>query len=324
MTYKLLSGLFVLNLQLFSDGNAAAPGAATAGTTATVVTGGENTPSASNPIEDKATATPKVIYGKQENNSTPTEKVRKSFEDIVKSDDYKEEAKAYFDKTFQRRMKTSQETISGLEAENAKMKSILDMNNLRYGLDPNSDTYLDDYAAKVQGDRKLYEDEALAAGMDVDSYIKVKNAERVLAQNEKEMERRQNDELLRGHIERLTRESQEFVKQFPNFNIEAELQNPRFRKLVDPAEYGGSGLSVEDAFYAVHHNDIIKSYAQNAASQATTQVANAVATNQSRPKENGLSSSTPSIIKDDPSKLTLDDFKKIQEEYHRTGVRVSF
>lgn len=322
MTSKRIVVLSALNLQLFADGTGTTAGAPASTNVAAGNSTGENTSTASNPIEDKATAETKVIYGKQE--TIPVSEERKSFEDLVKSDEYKDEAKAYYDKVFSRRMKKSQDTISGLESQNEKMRAILEMQNVRYGLNPESETYLDDFASKVQGDTKLYEEEALEAGMKVEDYMKLKQAEQVIERNKRDEANREAQELISSHVQRLSEEAQQLKTEFPNFDIEAELQNPKFKKLVDPPEFGGSGISVKDAFYAIHHKDILKSYAQNAVNQATTQVANSIAINKARPAENGLSKSTPITVKDDPSTYTLEDFKRIRDEFHRTGYRPKF
>ena len=319
MTLKKHVDLISLNLQLFADGGGASAGAPSTGNTAAVNSAGENTSTASNPIEDEATVQPKVIYGKQEN-SIPE---RKSFEELVKGD-YKDEAKAYMDKAFSRRMGKMRETNDGLSAENAKMRQILEMSNIRYGLDPASATFLDDFAAKVQDDTKLYEDEALEAGMKVEDYIKLKKAESIIEQNKRVEADREANEMIQNHIQKISDEAKQLVTEFPNFDLEAEFQNEKFRKLIDPPELGGSGISVRDAFFAVHHNEIMKSYAQAAASQATEQVANAIANNKTRPSENGLSKRAPATVKDDPSKFTKEDFDNIHEEFLRTGYRPKF
>jgi len=52
------------------------------------------------------------------------------------------------------------------------------------------------------------------------------------------------------HIEGLRQEGEELKKTFPNFDLQNELQNPVFRRMTAP----GSGLTVADAYYAVHRN----------------------------------------------------------------------
>lgn len=314
----------MLNLQLFADG--ATAGASSGSVGGSTTNSGENSSNALDPARDKATAKPKakIVYGKQntvltdtETQSTDTE--RKSFKDLIESEEYSEEAKAYMDKTFSKRFAK----YKGIEEENAKMRSILEMSNMRYGLDPNSDTYLDDFAQKVQGDKKLYEDEAMEAGMDVEQYIKVKNAERIIEQNRRFEADRQQNELIQGHINNMIGQAEKLQSEFANFNLEAELQNPTFKRLVDPPSLGGAGISVRDAFFAVHHDEITKAIATSAVNQATINTANAISNNKSRPVENGLTNKASVIVKDDPSKFKKSDFDSIKERVRR-GETIKF
>ena len=182
-----------INLQLFADGGASA-GAAAGGDAGAAGTGsagsqGDNAYSALN-IPAKA----KHIFDKmpkaQVNSSTqesententetettntdgetPTEKSKTKipFSELVKSEEYKQEAQEYFDSRIGRRLAK----YKGLEADNQAMRDIIDKVNLRYGVNPESETFLTDFAAAVDKDTKLYEDEAANAGMTVDEFRK--------------------------------------------------------------------------------------------------------------------------------------------------------
>lgn len=320
----------VLNLQLFADGGGAAAGAPAGGTAAGEGTGskaGDNSSNASFPAEDKATAEPRIIYGKQESatdnddgNSETVPQKKLSFADLVKSEDYKDEAKAFMDKAFSKRFKEQDK----LKAENAKMRSILDMQNMRYGLDPNSATYLDDFSNKVQNDTKLYEEEAVKAGLNVEEYLKVKNAERIIADNKRYEADRQRNEFVQNHVRNLVEQAEKLKSEFPAFDLESEMTNPQFKRLVDPPELGGAGISVDNAFRVIHNKEIMQATVNNAVNQTAINTANAVKANRGRPKENGLNHKASVIVKDDPSKLTKADFDRIKEEYRRTGVRPKF
>lgn len=310
-----------LNLQLFAEGGATA--GATSATTATGTTGTVGETSTSVPTGNENTT---VLYGKQEKNigksdSTKKEKSsRKTFEELVNSEEYSEEAKEYMNKHFSKRLSK----FKGYEAENAKMKEILEMQNLRYGLDSSSATYLDDYAKKVQNDTKLFEDEALEMGVPVEEYLKIKNAELIISQNKRNEENRQRNSVIQNHLQNMIGQAEQLKTEFPNFDIEKELNDNRFKRLVDPPELGGAGISVKDAYFAVHNKEIMKATVSNAVNQAQIRTANAVTSNKERPVENGLSNNASVIIKDDPSQFKLDDFKKIKETYRRTGYRPKF
>lgn len=327
-----------LNLQLFADGGGASAGASGTGASADGVSegAGENSFSALG-IPDKA----KHIVDKMpkmakqttaENVAEPTGKEsastsesvdtnsRRSFEELVKSDEYASEAKDYMNKTFAKRMSK----YKGLEAENARMREILDMQNLRYGLDSASSSYLDDYKSAVENDTKLYEDAALDAGLTVEQYMQVKRAEQVIKQNEADTRAREANEMVQKHISNLVEQAEALKKKYPSFNLENELANPKFRQLVDTAEFGGSGVPVETAFLVVHHDEIMQSTIANAVEQANIATANAVHANRNRAVEGGLSNAQTATTYEDVSKYTLDDFKKIRENYKRNGVRPRF
>lgn len=286
-----------------------------------VDTTGENSSTAPNPDGDKATATTETIYGKQdtEQNTVNSEvPARKSFKEVIK--EYGDEATDYLNKSISKRLNK----YKNIEAENSRMREILQMQSERYGLDVESDTFLDDFANKVQNDTKLYEEEALQSGLPVEDYIKVKNAERIIAQNKRNEENRQQEQAINAHIQNLIEQSEKLKTEFNNFDLEAEIQNPTFKRLVDPPEMGGIGMSVKDAFYAVHYKEIMQANTQNIVNQVAVNTAQAVATNKARPSENGLSKKSAVVVKDDPSKFTLEDFKKIKEQMYRTGVAPRF
>ena len=327
-----------INLQLFADGGASAGAAPSgeAGATGTE-TQGENAYSALN-IPAKAKhildKMPKVEVKnnaqESENNDTETVEtdgetsVKKNektpFSELVKSDEYKQEAQEYFDSRIGRRLAK----YKGLEADNQAMREIIDKVNLRYGVNPESETFLADFAAAVDNDTRLYEDEAASAGMTVDEFVKVKSAERIIAQNKIAEQNRQLNEMTQRHVSNLIQQAEAFKEKVPTFDIQAEMENPQFKKLVDPPELGGVGLPVETAFNAFHHNEIMQATLANAVNQASISTANAVQTNLNRPQESGLNASHSPMTKLDPSKLKLEDFKKIQEEFRRTGKKPTF
>jgi len=88
---------------------------------------------------------------------------------------------------------------------------------------------------------------------------------------------------LRDHYARLQADSKALQAEFPGFVLEEALQDPRFLRMTAP----GSGITVEDAYYALHHREIQKAGLEAAARAAEQKVASAVAANRARPKENG-------------------------------------
>ena len=325
---SIISAIF--NLQLFSDGGASAGASAGDGADGGVNNGSGDPydalgiPAKAKHIVDKmpknkqAETTNTQTNGNNEETPTGETSQRKAFKDVI--NEYGDEAKEYMNNAFSKRLSK----YKGIEEENAKMKEILGLQNIRYGLDTESKSYLDDYMSAVQNDSKIFEDKAMEAGMSVDEYMKVQRAEQIIRDNDRREQLRKQDELTQNHVRNLVEQSEALKSEFPNFNIENEIANPQFKRLVDPPELGGAGLSVRNAFFALHNSDIMKATMNNAVNQAAINTANAVQTNKNRPSENGLSSAQTVTVKENPANYKLEDFQRIRDEFRRTGVRPKF
>ena len=119
----------------------------------------------------------------------------------------------------------------------------------------------------------------------------------------------QREAALRQHFARLTEQAEELKRTFPDFDLMREMQNPAFLRMTAP----GTGMSVKDAFYAVHGEDIQRESMQYAAVQAGRRIAASVQAGASRPVENGIRGSAPVSIGFDIRGMN----KKQREEYRR-------
>lgn len=157
-------------------------------------------------------------------------------------------------------------------------------------------------------DDEIYAKEAYDHNMSVEDYKRSLEKEReikALSQKVKENEEREQK---RAWIQELRAQVPQVQKIFPSFDLDEEMKNPNFAYLVRP----GSPTSIEDAMYAVHHREILSGAVKTAAQQAAQKTANAVAANKLRPKEGGLSSIPPVVVKSDPSKWTKEDRAEIR------------
>ena len=80
-------------------------------------------------------------------------------------------------------------------------------------------------------------------------------------------------------------------KVFPNFDLRTELSNPAFARMTSP----NVGISVEDAYYAVHRNEIQTAAMQVTAQKTAEKISNAIQSGSRRPDESGASSQAPSV-----------------------------
>ena len=119
--------------------------------------------------------------------------------------------------------------------------------------------------------------------------------------------------MLRSHFRKLVEQSEEMKSVFPGFDLEAELQNPSFARLTSPEV----GISVRDAYFALHHDDIQKASMQYAARQAMQQVAQSVQANGARTVENGMLSTGAVQAKTNPKEFTRQDREEIRRRVRR-------
>lgn len=245
-----------------------------------------------------------------------------SFRDLIKGDEYKAEADEYIQGVIRDRLKSSKANEQML----ASMSPIIARTAEKYGLDA-SDLGKLDYAAlaaKMDEDTSGLEDEALEKGMSVETLANLKALER---QNK---ELREREALSRREAEEretfadLARQAEELAKIVPGFNIAAEMQaNSKFARMVMPPSMRGSGLSVEEAYFATHHNELMQAGMAAAQQRAQQQIVNSIRSG-SRPVENGTRSAgagAPPAM--DPATLTPEQRRQIRERA-KNGERIEF
>ena len=85
---------------------------------------------------------------------------------------------------------------------------------------------------------------------------------------------------VRGHFESLQRQGEDMAKRYAGFDLQKELDDPVFFKLTGPHV----GLSVEDAYMAVHHREVTRAIAEG----TRRELSNAIRAGAGRPAEHGL------------------------------------
>ncbi len=126
-------------------------------------------------------------------------------------------------------------------------------------------------------------------------------------------------EAMRRHFLTLSRQAAELRKTVPDFDLLREMNDPGFARLTAP----GTGVSVRDAFYALHGADIQRDSMAYAAQKAGERIAASVRAGASRPLENGMERSGGVNMALDISGMD----RKTREEYRRrirSGERIDF
>lgn len=161
-----------------------------------------------------------------------------------------------------------------------------------------------DYAAlskTILDDDSLYEDEAEAAGMTVEAY---KSYQR-LKQHADEMDAREQQQAqeieIQNHLRNLAQQGEALKQTFPDFDLRKELNNDAFRRLTSP----NIGMSVEDAYFAVHRKELMPQVMAAGVRTAQTRIAQSLQANGARPMEGAMQgASTAADVHISPKQMT--------------------
>lgn len=169
----------------------------------------------------------------------------------------------------------------------------------------------------INDDNRMYEGKADQLGIPVEAAKRMDQLERADQRHrEQDAETEAQNQLMR-HIEGLRQEGEELKKTFPNFDLQNELQNPIFRRMTAP----GSGLTVADAYYAVHRKEIQAAAAQVTAQQVAEKLSNSIQANSRRPTEAGTAAQAPTVTSFDYTKMSKDQRADLKRRIREAAAR---
>lgn len=307
--------LFALNLHLF-DGEGAAAAAGEAGAQGEAPQA--NVPGVTR--RGKSGALSNVLYGSEADRIAPAaeeqkpevkttsntlEEKRKSFRDMISGeykDQYTEEIQRVIDRRFAE--------TKNLQKQVDDAKPILDKLAARYNV---LDGDMSKLAKAIDDDHTYWSVAAEEAGMDETSFremqeLKRQNAELLRMQQDRQA-RAQADIKARQWFE----EGQALKSQYPQFDMTAEMQNPKFIELLQ------HNMPVADAFKIIHFDELM---ADNAMSTQKAVTEN-IRAKGARPAENGAASQSPFTVKRSASQLNRADRTEIVARVRR-GEQISF
>lgn len=245
----------------------------------------------------------------EEKTETPA---RMSWDEIMKDPEYNKQMQL----TIQNRLKSAK----GAEETLAKLTPALELLARKHGLDPANMDY-DALTKAISDDDSYYEDKALQMGTSVETAKKIDQEERDTARQKKAEELSIQDQKMRNHFASLENQAKEMQKVVPNFDLQTELKNPAFLRMTSP----NVGISVRDAYYAVHHDEMQTAAMQATAKATAQQISNNIQARQRRPDENGISGQAPSATTFNYSKASPEQraaFKKDLLERMARGEKV--
>ncbi len=209
-------------------------------------------------------------------------KARMSWDEIMADPEYNKQMQA----VVQSRLRSAK----GAEDTLGKLAPALEVLARKHGQDPANINY-EELAKAISNDESFYEDKALEMGVDVATARKIDQEERETARQQRQQQQTLEQQKFEQHIVRLEQQGEEMKKVFPNFDLRTELQNPNFARMTSP----NVGISVEDAYYAVHRKELQTAAMQVTAQKTAQSISNAIASGSRRPDENGTSGQAPSV-----------------------------
>ncbi len=157
----------------------------------------------------------------------------------------------------------------------------------KYGIEPNEKGEFDRkaIARAVEADDSLREQRAIDNNSDVGTQRQLDDLEYYRYTKRKEEEEELEQRSLRQHVEKLRRQEAQMKEEFPGFDLRTELENETFRRWVGPE----IGMSVRDAYYALHREELDKARTAAIAQRMQEAMAANIAAGQARPEERGRS-----------------------------------
>ena len=308
----------MLSLQIFAEGGAGAAGGAGDGGTAQ---GQGVTEAAALPQTKGAKNNPlaDVKYGIQED-TAPAAAVQQTtteaqsdpnaeFEKLIKGQ-YKEQYDARVQDTIQKRLKGSKETVDKYNA----LASTLEILANKYGVDA---TNIEALNKAIQEDDTFFEEEALKRGMSVQDYKTIRKMERENADLKRQMQERESKENANKLYAQWMQQEQATKQVYPSFDMQAEMQNPKFVDLLR------SNIDVRTAYEVLHKDEILPAAMQFTAKTVEQKITNKIIANGARPTENGMSSQGAAVVKSDVSQLSKADRAEIIRRVQR-GEKIRF
>lgn len=300
MPYKNL-----LNLQLFAEDG----GADTAGTGELATSATEN--SASDGVATGGTGE-QVVTASQDG-----QQQEETFESLI-AGKYKKDYEKSVKSAIQKRFKNQRD----LQGQIDRIDPIVRTMAQRYNIKPAADgsISIDDLHNAIMNDNSAYEQEAFQRGMNVEDLKVLKRLEAenatLRAQNARTAEQREWDALMQ--------QGEQVKQMYPEFDLDAEMQNPQFGRLLATMQKSGFPNAVRTAYEAVHREEIMGGAMRYAVAQTEQKISKSIQSGMRRPAENGTTQQAAANVgTTDPSKLTRAQIEDIKRRAER-GEKITF
>lgn len=241
--------------------------------------------------------------------SNTLEERRKAFDELIDGE-YKDMFTERMQQVINRRFKETK----GLEESLSAQKPILDMLMQRYGI---ADGDMAKLQSAIEEDTGYWEEAAEEAGLTVEQYKAMQKLERENAEFKAMRQRQLGEQAAQQQLATWYKDAEVVKETYPGFDLRTEIADQQFRGLLR------AGIPMQQAYELVHMEEIKASAAKVAAQTAGEQMAARMKSKASRPKENGTSTQSAVIVKNDVSKLTREDRAEIARRAQR-GESIKF
>lgn len=145
-------------------------------------------------------------------------------------------------------------------------------------------------AKAITEDSSFYEQRAEELGVSPDMARRMDQMERFERRQREMQEDMARQQAQMEHFRGLVQQEAAMRELVPDFDLRREMENPTFARLTAP----GVGISVQDAYFAVHRQEVQEKAQRQAAQETAQKLAASIQANQNRPRENGTSAQAQS------------------------------
>jgi len=231
-----------------------------------------------------------------------------TYEDLIKSDKYKDAHHEYMERTISDRLKKYKGQEESLKSANALLATI----GVKYGLNPEDKDYMDKLSKAVESDNSYYEKYAEDNDMTPAEARKLVTLERKVREAEAAKERQQREEAQRQQFEVVRQNATRTQQKYPNFDLSRELNDPNFVRILS-----ATNGDTTAAYIATHYDEVMRGQTADAVQKAQIATANSIASGTKRPIENGLSGSVPTSVTVNFKEMSLEQLRAYADQQRR-------
>lgn len=246
---------------------------------------GAPAPAAQAPAAKQEQEDPKQAAAAQEEKPTeePKEKPTKpTWDELMQDPEYNARMQA----TIQGRLRSAK----AAEEAMGKLTPALEVLARKYGQDPSKIDY-EALGNAINNDKAHYEELALESGDPVEEVMTEDQKTRNEARQERQRQMDMQEQKLHNRFQDITRQGQELKKIYKDFDLNREMQNPAFARLMAP----DMPFTVEQAYHAIHHRELQAAAMEVATRKAAEQISSSIQSGSRRPSEAGTTGQAPSV-----------------------------